>query len=113
MTSPTSDDDEGLDAPEALYRSLIAADPDSALPRFSLARLCLESGRHPEAAEHLRFCVGKTADWAAAWMLLGDALVGADDAPGAKLAYGQARAASVAQHHQSLVDEADEKLAAL
>src|ERR1700722_778376 len=79
-------DDSQIEA-EALYRSLMASDADSPLPRFSLARLCFDSGRPAEAVELLRFCVGKTADWAAAWLLLGDALVAAGSPAEAKTAY--------------------------
>jgi predicted negative regulator of RcsB-dependent stress response len=107
---PTSTDDDFDADPEALYRQLIAGDPESTLPRFSLGRLCVEKGRYAEGAELLRFCVAKTPDWAAALMLLGDALVGAGDEIGARDAYERCKAVSARQNHQSLVDEAEEKL---
>ena len=107
--SSTFDDDD----PETLYRTLIASEPESPLPRFSLARLLVEAGRQAEAVEHLRFCVSKTADWAAAWLLLGDALVATGATADAKQAYERCRAASVVQHHESLAEEAEEKARAL
>jgi predicted Zn-dependent protease len=109
--SPASTFDD--DDPETLYRTLIASEPESALPRFSLARLLVEAGRQGEAIEHLRFCVGKTADWAAAWLLLGDALAATGATEEAKQAYERCRVASVAQHHESLAEEAEEKAGAL
>jgi predicted Zn-dependent protease len=113
MTDSSTGDDDTADDREALYRALIAADPESALPRFSLARLCHEAGRDAEAAELLRFCVAKTSDWAAAWLLLGDALAATGASAEAKAAYERCRAASVAQHHSSLAEEAEEKANAL
>lgn len=99
--------------PEALYRQLMAQDPQSTLPRFSLAKLCVEHGRFPEALDLLRSCVALQANWAAAWLLLGDALAGAADKAGAREAYAKCRAAALAQRHGTLAAEADEKSDAL
>jgi len=106
-------DDWMPDDPEALYRQLMAQDPESTLPRFSLGKLCLEQRRYPEAAELLRFCVSRQADWASAWLLLGDALAGAVEPEPAREAYERCRQLSVAQHHSSMAEEAAEKTAAL
>jgi uncharacterized protein HemY len=106
-------DDWMPDDPEALYRQLMAQDPESTLPRFSLGKLCLERRRYPEAAELLRFCVSRQADWASAWLLLGDALSGAGEREAAREAYERCRQLSIAQHHASMAEEAAEKSAAL
>jgi predicted negative regulator of RcsB-dependent stress response len=103
----------GLDDPETFYRKLIAEDPESTLPRFSLAKLDLERGGFPEAIALLRFCVARQPDWAVALLLLGDALAGLGDAAGARDSYALGRDAADAQHHDSLVQEAEEKLEAL
>jgi uncharacterized protein HemY len=106
-------DDWMPEDPEALYRQLMAQDPGSTLPRFSLGKLCLERRRFTEAAELLRFCVERQADWASAWLLLGDALAGAGDGQAARDAYGRCIQLSNAQRHSSMAEEATEKLAAL
>jgi len=106
-------DDWMPEDPEALYRQLMAQDPQSTLPRFSLGRLCLEQRRFPEAAELLRFCVARQDDWASAWLLLGDALAGAGEREAAREAYERAQRLGNAQHHASLAEEAAEKAAAL
>src|SRR5579862_3577073 len=109
-----SDEDDWMpEDPEALYRQLMAQDPSSTLPRYSLGKLCLEKGRFPEAVEQLRFCVSKQADWANAWLLLGDALAGAGEREPAHEAYARCRELSIAQHHRSMAEEAEEKAAAL
>jgi len=110
---PEMDDDWMPEDPEALYRQLMAQDSESTLPRFSLGKLCLEQRRYAEAVELLRFCVGRQGDWASAWLLLGDALVGAEERAAAREAYARCSELAVAQHHASLADEADEKSAAL
>lgn len=107
------DDDWMPENPETLYRQLMAQEPESTLPRFSLGKLCLEERRYPEAAELLRFCVSRQADWASAWLLLGDSLVGAGEREAARQAYERCRVLSIAQHHSSLAEEAEEKTAAL
>jgi uncharacterized protein HemY len=106
-------DDWLPDDPEALYRQLMAQDPESTLPRFSLGKLCLEKQRYPEAAELLRFCVSRQTDWASAWLLLGDALSGAREREAAREAYQRCVQLSIAQHHGSMAEEAGEKIAAL
>ncbi len=106
-------DDWMPEDPEALYRQLMAQDPASTLPRFSLGKLCLEQRRFPEAAELLRSCVSRQADWASAWLLLGDALAGAGEREPAREAYERCRQLSAAQHHSSMAEEAIEKSAAL
>jgi len=95
--------------PEALYRQLMAQDPESTLPRFSLGKLCLEQRHFQESAELLRFCVSRQADWAAAWLLLGDALAGAEERNLAREAYERCRLLATAQHHESMAEEASEK----
>jgi Flp pilus assembly protein TadD len=109
-----SDHDDWMpEDPEALYRQLMGQDPESTLPRFSLGKLCLEKGRFPEAVDQLKFCVAKQGDWASAWLLLGDALSGAGEREPARDAYERCRQLSIAQHHSSLAEEAEEKSAAL
>ena len=106
-------DDWMPEDPEALYRQLMAQDPQSTLPRFSLGRFCLEQRRFAEAAELLRFCVTRQADWASAWLLLGDALTGAGEREVARDAYGRCIQLSNAQHQSSMAEEATDKLAGL
>ena len=109
-----SDQDDWLPQdPEALYRQLMAQEPESTLPRFSLGKLCLVQGRFAEAVEQLRFCVTRQGDWAAAWLLLADALAGAGDREQAREAYQRCEKLAVSQHHSSMAEEASEKAAGL
>lgn len=106
-------DDWMPEDPEAVYRQLIAQDAESTLPRFSLGRFCLEQRRFAEAAELLRFCVSRQADWASAWLLLGDAFAGLGEREAAREAFDRCIQLSNAQHHSSMAEESAEKIAAL
>lgn len=74
---------------ESLER-MLASGRDGTLLRFGLGSALLKEERFPEAALHLRACVTQDPAYAAAWKLLGKALVGAGDVAGARGAYAQA-----------------------
>jgi Flp pilus assembly protein TadD len=80
---------------------------------FSLGKLLLDERRYAEAVESLRTAVSLQADYAAALVSLGDALIGAGRRDEARQVLEGARATALGQNHPSLAEEIDERLAEL
>ena len=95
---------------EAQFRKLAADHPDSPMVHFSLGKLLLDERRYAEAVESLRAAVSLQADYAAALVALGDALVGAGQREEARRVLEGARETAQAQKHPSLAEEIGERL---
>ena len=98
---------------EAQFRKLVADHPESPMGHFSLGKLLLEERRYVEAVESLQKAVSLQADYAAALVALGDALIGAGRPVQARSVLQQARATALGQNHPSLAEEIDERLGEL
>ena len=95
---------------EVQFRKLAADHPDSPMVHFSLGKLLLDERRYAEAVQSLRAAVSLQADYAAALVALGDALVGAGQREEARQVLEGARATAQAQKHPSLAEEIDGRL---
>jgi predicted Zn-dependent protease len=95
------------------FLKLIAAHPDSPLPRFSLANAYFDDGEYARAIEQYELCLKAQPDWAAVLIALGDARANLGDTAGAALALREARQAAFRQGHSSMAQEAIDKLEAL
>ncbi len=102
-----------MSAREALFQKMVADFPESAMAHFSLGAYYLEQRQYGEAVASLVNATRLQADYAAAWVALGDAYGAAEDAAKAREAYAKARANAVAQGHSGLAEEIDRKVAAL
>jgi predicted Zn-dependent protease len=98
---------------EQLFKQMVSGFPDSAMAHFSLGSFYLEQRRFAEAASSLQNATRLQADYAAAWVALGDAQAAAGVPGAAREAYAQARAHAVAQGHGNLAEEIDRKVAGL
>jgi predicted Zn-dependent protease len=98
---------------EALLKQMAAEFPDSAMAHFSLGAFYLEAGRPVDAVKSLERATALQADYAAAWVALGDARHASGADAGAREAYAQARSHAVAQGHGSLAEEIDHRVASL
>ena len=98
---------------EAMFRKMVADFPDSAMAHFSLGGYYVETRQWAEAIASLGEATRLQADYAAAWIALGDARGASGDAGKAREAYGKARTAAVAQGHSGLAEEIDRKVAQL
>lgn len=56
-------------------KAMLDAGTDNAMIRYSLGKLCLETGRTADAVEHLAAAITHDVDYSAAWKLYGKALV--------------------------------------
>jgi uncharacterized protein HemY len=98
---------------EALLKQMATEFPDSAMAAFSLGGLYLEMKRYSEAEGCLERATALQADYAAAWVALGDARAQLGLPDKARAAYAQARSHAVAQGHSSLAEEIDRKVGGL
>ena len=64
---------------EEMIKEVLAVDPDDPMVHFTLGNLYLEEERYEEAAEAFRRAVELDAEYSAAWLGLGSALVGCED----------------------------------
>lgn len=92
------------------FQKLIAAHPESHLPRFSLGNAYLDEGQYAAAAEQYELCIKGQPDWAAALIALGDARANLGDREGAAVALRQGRDISFQQKHSTMAQEAIDKL---
>lgn len=102
-----------MDQQEAHYRKQLQEFPTSALPHFALGRYLLERGRYQEAVASLEEANRLQPEYAAGLLALGDAYRGAGNADQARTTLLWARRVALAQHHPSLAEEIDERLADL
>ena len=97
----------------ASFHRLVATDPGSPLFRFSLGQALWSEGDAAGAVAHLRLAAASKADWMMPRILLGKCLLAAGDRPGARAAFAEALALSVAQGHEEPEAELRALLAAL
>ncbi len=83
MSTPQSDR-------EQMFLKMTREFPDSPMGHFSLGKYYLEAKRFAQSAVSFREAVKLDPEYAAAWLGLADAQVGAGDVDGAKATYGQA-----------------------
>ena len=102
-----------MDEQEAHYRRQVQDFPGSALPHFALGRYLLERGRCDEAITPLVEANRLQPNYAAGLLALGDAYKGAGLTGEARSAFEAARRVALAQHHPSLAEEIDGRLADL
>ncbi len=95
------------------FKQMAAEFPDSPMAHFSLGKLYLERRMYSEAAKSLEEAVRLDPAYAAALVSLGDAYAGAGQTDKAREVLGRARSTALAQSHQSLAEEIDERLADL
>lgn len=98
------------DAREQKYLDMISQFPDSPLGHFSLGKYYVEANRFSEAIPALERCLKEEPDWAAAMIALGDALAGSGRAQEAIALLTRARESALAQSHDSLAEDIDERL---
>ena len=84
--------------------------PDAPMAHFSLGKHYLSQRRYAEAARALEEAVRLDPAYAAALVALGDAYAGAGQTDRAKEVLGRARSTALAQSHQSLAEEIDQRL---
>jgi cytochrome c-type biogenesis protein CcmH/NrfG len=102
-----------MDQQEAQYRRQLEEFPTSALPHFALGRYLLERGRYEEAVGSLEEANRLQPEYAAGLLTLGDAYRGAGHVDKARATFVVARRVALAQHHPSLAEEIDDRLASL
>ncbi len=98
---------------EATFNKLIADFPNSPMGYFSLGRLCLDEQRFQDAADAFRKACERDANYSAAWVGLGDALLGLRQTDKAKTAFQNALNTPHAQKDSSLQADLEDRLAAL
>lgn len=101
------------DSREEQFKQLVAEFPDSPMGHFSLGKHYLEARRYPEAAASLEQAIRLDPQYAAALVSLGDAYVGTGENDKARKVLEQARDTALAQSHQSLAGEIEDRLAEL
>jgi predicted Zn-dependent protease len=101
------------DAREQQFRQMVQDFPDSPMGHFSLGKLLLDQKRYPEAAPVLARAVELDPAYAAAMVALADALSGAGDKEAARQVLTRAKETALAQSHQTMAEEIDERLSDL
>lgn len=82
------------------FQSLVAANPNNELFRFSLAQALIADGRSAEAVAHLELCVAKKADWMIPRIMLGKLLAASGKHHEARRLFENALALAVDQRHE-------------
>ncbi len=95
---------------EAQFLELIAQYPDSPMGHFSLGRLYVDEKRFADAVGPLSQAVKLQPDYAAAWVALGDAQVGAGNKDAARDAWRHALATPLGKRDLSLQADLDARL---
>lgn len=101
------------DPRERMFRRMVSDFPQNAMAHFSLGSHLLGERRFVEAALSFEEATRLQADYAAAWVALGDARAACGEGPKARDAYAAARAHALAQGHHGLAEEVDAKVAKL
>jgi predicted Zn-dependent protease len=97
----------------ARFSSLVAAQPDNELFRFSLAQALLDDGRTAEAGVELRVCVERKADWMLPRILLGKLLLAEGKPDEARPLLERALTLAIEQDHEDPAAEVRGILAGL
>lgn len=95
---------------EARFLTMVQEFPDAPMGHFSLGRLYLDEKRWAEASAALGEAVRLDPTYAAAFVALGDAAVGAGNKDAARAAWQQALATPLGQRDQSLQADLDARL---
>ena len=95
------------------FEAKVAAQPENALFRFSLAQALSEAGRAPEAIPHLEYCAQSRDDWMLARILLGKAWLQAGEPARARPILERALELAEEQHHEDPAEELRELLSEL
>lgn len=82
------------------FASLVAAQPENEMFRFSLAQALLREEKPIEALPHLEFCARKKADWMMARILLGKTLLALGRKDEARPWLEQALQLALEQNHE-------------
>jgi len=82
------------------FESLVKAQPENELYRFSLAQALEREGRGAEAIVHYEWCCARKADWMVPRILLGKLLIAAGRREEAKAVLREALALSIDQQHE-------------
>lgn len=82
------------------FRSLVAAQPDNVLFRFSLGQALEAAGADGEAIEHYRRCAEHKKDWMMPRILLGKALLRSGNKEEARPVLEAALALAIEQAHE-------------
>ena len=102
-----------MDEQEAHYRRQVEQFPTSALPHFALGRYLLDRGRYRDAVAALEEANRLQPEYAAGLLALGDGYRGAGEVEKARQTFNVARRVALAQHHPSLAEEIDGRIADL
>lgn len=84
--------------------------PDSPLGHYSLGRLYLEQRKFEQAVQPLERACALQQDYAAAMVCLGDAYAGAGKTDEARKTFTHAKEVALAQKHDGLAEEIQEKI---
>jgi predicted Zn-dependent protease len=98
------------DPREQQFLEMVREFPDAPMAHFSLGKHYLSLRRYPEAARALEEATRLDPAYAAALVALGDAYAGAGQTAKAREVLGTARDTALAQSHQSLAEEIDQRL---
>ncbi|MBK7857124.1 MAG: tetratricopeptide repeat protein [Archangiaceae bacterium] len=98
---------------EAMFVQMTQEFPDSPMGHFSLGKFLLEEKRFPESVLALEKAVALDPNYAAAWVALGDAHAGAQDALRAKAAWERALGTPHGKRDQSLQADLEQRMAEL
>ncbi len=98
---------------EQQFLEMVREFPDSPMGHFSLGKFYLESARYLDAARALGEAVRLDANYAAAWVALGDAWNSAGDGAKAKEAWERALATPHGRKDTSLQADLEERISQL
>lgn len=98
------------DPREEKFKQTVAKFPDSPMGHYSLGRLYLEQRRFAEAVEPLEKATQLDNTYAAALVCLGDAYAGVARTEDARKTYERAKEVALAQHHEGLAEEIQDKI---
>ena len=98
---------------EQQFQRMVEEFPDSPMAHFSLGKAYLDGRKYREAASALEEALKLDPQYSAAMVSLADAYVGCGDTARARAMLERARGTALAQSHQSLAEEIDERLADL
>lgn len=83
------------------YRTLLAANPENELFKFSLAQALMEEGNREEAIEWLDACIQEKPDWMMASILKSKCLITLDRKEDAQNELRRALDLAIEQHHEA------------
>ncbi|MFL5321384.1 MAG: tetratricopeptide repeat protein [Myxococcaceae bacterium] len=98
------------DPREDKFKQIVAQFPDSPMGHYSLGRLYLEQRRFAEACAPLEKATTLDPSYAAALVCLGDAYSGAGRTEDARRVFTNAKEIALAQKHDGLAEEIQDKL---